>query len=133
MNATETLVPTTSTSMLDEYERDQRDQAEAQIASWDGSKGRRIAYVLLSMTWLDAFGATVFPVGLVLALSMALPEIRGWTFRQRFAFAGKRAWTLVACALVGLAILRFTVSVASPGGSIIGAGATLLPVLSLIP
>ncbi|HCF57208.1 MAG TPA: hypothetical protein DFS52_04310 [Myxococcales bacterium] len=104
-------------SALDEYEREQRERAEEMLAAYDNAKPRRIACALLSMVWLSVAGQTVFPVGLLVAMMLLLPDMPAWTLAQRLRFTGRRALLLAGFALVGLLFLRLRIGFFNPNGS----------------
>lgn len=105
-------------ALLEDYERDQRERAEAMMANWDHGK-RRVAAWVLSLVWLSVGGQTIFPIGLVFALMMLLPEIYGWTLLRRLRYAGRRVLVLAAFALAGLLFVQSRLSIIDPSGSTI--------------
>lgn len=109
-----------SESVLAEYEREQREQAEAMMAFYDDRRLRRMACWALSTVWLSVGGQTVFPVGLLAALAVLLPQLPAWSLPRRLAFTGRRALVLAAFALVGLFFVRARVGLLMPDGALVG-------------
>jgi hypothetical protein len=115
----DTTGPVASNALLEEYEREQREQAEAMMAHWDRG-GRRTAAWLLSMVWVSVGGVTVFPAGLLFGLMMLLPGVHGWTFGRKWRFAGRRVWPLFGFAAASLLFALVRVTLLDPATGVFG-------------
>ncbi len=83
---------------LDTYEAEERERADIILAAWDSRRSQRVICTLLCCLWAGVAGHPVFPVGLLVALAWLLPDIPGWSYVQRFRYAGPRAFKLLAVA-----------------------------------
>ena len=115
--------------ILEKYESEQQQTAQEMMAYYDARKWRRFGCGALSLVWLSVGGQTLFPIGLLAALMVLLPQMPAWSLARRLRFTGRRAWVLVGLAVLGLLFVQARIALLSPAGGILelGFAVKLLP------